>query len=53
LSYQEYVLDIFAEHHDDLGVSIEETEDMINEMSFSKIENWLMNSGYDLNEYYN
>jgi hypothetical protein len=53
LNYQEYVLDVFTEHHTCLGVSIEETDDMIKETPFVTIENWLMSSGYDLNEYYN
>lgn len=53
LNYQDYVLSTFKDHHDCMGLSNEEIEDMINETSFSSIEQWLMNVGYNLNEYYN
>ena len=52
MTYQEYVRDVFMEHHSAMGMDIEEAEDLFNESSFKQIEKWLSKIGYDLNEYY-
>ncbi|MGD6876839.1 hypothetical protein [Bacillus infantis] len=52
MTYKEYVLDVFKEHHNSGGMDMGEIEDLISESSFDKIEKWLSKNGYDLNEYY-
>ena len=51
MTYEEYVIDAFIEHHNCLGMDIEEAEDIVKETPFHKIEKWLTKIGYDLNEY--
>lgn len=51
MKYQEYVIEVFRDHHDCIGVSSEEIDDMINETSFDVIEKWLQQSGYDLSKF--
>ncbi|WP_161805228.1 hypothetical protein [Sporosarcina globispora] len=51
MTYEEYVLDVFTEHHLSVGQDLEEIKDVIREASFKKIEKWLTKIGYDLNEY--
>lgn len=48
--YQVKVLDIFAEHHNCLGMDQDEIQDMIAETPFASIEKWLQVIGYDLDE---
>ena len=52
MTYMEYVLSIFIDHQDGLGLSDEEIQDLIEEYPFSKIENYLLNSGYNLSAMY-
>jgi len=51
MTYQEYVLDVFTEHHVSQGMDQEEVNDLIEEAGFERIEKWLTAVGYDLNEY--
>jgi hypothetical protein len=53
MTYQEYVLDVFAEDQSAMGLCGEEIQDIIDENSFSSIEKWLIKKGYDLDEMYN
>lgn len=53
MGYQEYVLEVFRDHHDCIGASSEEIDDMINETSFEAIEKWLQQSGYNLSNHNN
>jgi hypothetical protein len=53
MTYQEYVLDVFAEDQSAMGLCGEEIQDIIEENSFSSIEKWLIKKGYDLSEMYN
>lgn len=53
MTYQQYVIDVFIEHHNCMGMDIEEIRDIIKETKFSRIEKWLTRNGYDLNEYEN
>lgn len=53
MTYKQYVYDTFAEHHNCMGMDLEEINDLINETEFNQIEKWLTKAGYDLNEYYN
>jgi hypothetical protein len=52
VTYEQYVLDVFADHHDCMGLCSEEITDLINETPFSKLERWLTKRGYDLKEMY-
>lgn len=52
MTYQEYVIDVFKEHHVSLGMDQEEVNDLIEETGFARMEKWLKAVGYDLNEYY-
>ncbi|WP_156187460.1 hypothetical protein [Peribacillus loiseleuriae] len=52
MAYQEYVYEVFRDHHDCMGMDEEEISELIEETSFAQIEKWLTKSGYDLNEYY-
>lgn len=51
MTYQEYVKDVFTEHHSAMGMDEEEIKDLLGENNFSQIERWLQKVGYDLNEY--
>jgi hypothetical protein len=51
MTYQQYVLEVFRDHHDCMGMDSDEIEDLIQETSFSSIERWLTKTGYDLTEY--
>lgn len=50
MSYKENIKEIFIEHQNCMGQSIEEAEDIFNETPFAKIEKWLLKNGYDLGE---
>lgn len=50
MNYQLKVIDIFAEHHNCMGMDEEEIRDLILETSFNRIEKWLTAIGYDLDE---
>lgn len=52
MTYQEYVKDIFMEHHTAMGMDIEEANDLFEESSFKQIEKWLKRQCYNLDEYY-
>jgi ADP-dependent phosphofructokinase/glucokinase len=52
MTYEQYVLDVFAEHHNSMGLDEEEINDIISETPFSQLEKWLIKIGYDLQEYY-
>jgi hypothetical protein len=52
MTYEQYVLEVFRDHNDCIGVSVEETDDLINESTFAKIERWLIKQGYNLSEMY-
>jgi hypothetical protein len=51
MTYEQYVKDVFVEHHVSMGLDTEEAEDRFNEVEFTKVEKWLTKCGYDLNEY--
>jgi hypothetical protein len=53
MTYQEYVLDVFAEDQSAMGLCEDEIQDIIEENSFSSIEKFLKKKGYDLSEMYN
>jgi hypothetical protein len=53
MTYEQYVLEVFRDHHDCMGMDSEEIEDLIEEASISAMEKWLSKIGYDLSEYYN
>jgi hypothetical protein len=46
--YQEYVKEVFLDHHDCMGMDAEEAQDLFNESSFNRVEKWLTKIGYDL-----
>jgi uncharacterized protein YcgL (UPF0745 family) len=52
MTYQEYVIDIFKEDQNCMGLDLEEIEDIIQEVTFDKIEKYLTKQGYNLNEIY-
>ena len=52
MTYQEYVLDVFAEDQSAMGLDLEEIRDIIEENTFCRIEKWLTMKGYDLQEMY-
>lgn len=52
MNFYEYVKDIFVEHHNCMGMSVEESNDLFNENNFNKICKWLTKIGYDLDEYH-
>ena len=52
MTYHEYVLSVFIDHQDCKGLPDEEIQDLIEESSFSRIENYLLNSGYNLSSMY-
>ncbi|MBQ6447284.1 MAG: hypothetical protein IJJ10_07465 [Bacillus sp. (in: Bacteria)] len=40
--------EIFKDHHDCMGLSEEEIEDLIDESDFLERYNWLKKNGYDI-----
>jgi hypothetical protein len=48
MDYQEYVLDVFMEDQNSMGLDLEEIQDIIEETPFTSIEKWLLNQGYEL-----
>jgi hypothetical protein len=52
MNYQEFVLDIFKEDQNCMGLDLEEIEDIIQEVTFNQIEKYLTKQGYDLKEMY-
>lgn len=48
LTYEQFVNDVFIEHHISMGLDIEETNILIEESTFKQREKWLIKRGYDL-----
>jgi len=50
MTYEEYVIDVFIEHHTAQigGYSEEECRDIIEEVGIAAVERWLIRQGYDL-----
>jgi hypothetical protein len=51
IEYMQKVKMVFKDHHDCLGLSEEESEDLYNSSSFSTVEKWLIKQGYDIEGY--
>jgi hypothetical protein len=52
MTYEQYVLDTFADDQDCMGMSEDEINDIIEETPFSQIEKYLIRKGYNLIEMY-
>lgn len=52
MSYEQFVYEVFRDHHDCLGMDSEEIEDLIEDNDFSAIERFLVKAGYDLGNMY-
>jgi hypothetical protein len=52
MEYTDYVKEVFLDHHDCMGMDAEEAQDLWEENSFKRIENWLYKVGYDLKTNY-
>ncbi len=55
MTYQQWLDDVFTEHHNCVGFSLEEIQDLIEESTPEQRKKWLSRNGYDvsLDEYYN
>jgi hypothetical protein len=53
MSYEQYVLEVFADDQDCMGMDSEEITDIIQETPFNQIEKYLTKKGYNLTEMYN
>lgn len=55
MTYQEWINDIFQEHHNCMGMDLDEIQDLIEDSTPEQRKKWLDKNGYDvsLQEYYN
>jgi predicted P-loop ATPase len=53
MTYEKYVIEIFADDQDCMGMDSDEIQDIIEETPFSQIEKYLTKKGYSLREMYN
>ncbi|ODG93750.1 hypothetical protein BED47_00855 [Gottfriedia luciferensis] len=51
MDYMKKVKMVFMDHHDNMGLSSEESEDIYNSSSFYAVEKWLIKQGYDIQRY--
>jgi hypothetical protein len=50
MKYTDYVKDVFIEHHNCMGMDLQEAEDLYNDSDFFALEKWLLKKGYNLKE---
>jgi hypothetical protein len=53
MTYEQYVEEVFKDHHDCMGLDSEETEFLMKESTFQQRERWLKRAGYNLVSMYN
>jgi hypothetical protein len=53
MTYEQFTIELFKDHHDCMGMSEEEIEDLVEETPITVMEKWLKRQGYELNELYN
>ena len=52
MTYKEHVIDVFIEHHNCMGLDLEEIEELMDGLPFQQLEKWLKQCGYNLEEMY-
>lgn len=53
MTFEQFVNDTFIEHHNCLGVDLEEAQDLLDESTLRQRIKWLELQGYDLEADYN
>lgn len=52
MTFEEYVTEVFSNHHDSGGMDTEEIQDLIEESTHEQRVKWLKSIGYDLRKDY-
>lgn len=53
MTFEQFVNQVFIDHHDDMGMSEQEIDDLLEESTWEQRYKWLKRNGYDPNSDYN